>query len=86
MKVTSVRVRLLRSKGILAIASVTIDGKLIINDIRVYKKNSYLDVRLPNSGNAKRNGQYSIVPDEQLFNDIKSAIAEKIKVLESQPS
>ena len=66
MKVTSTRVRLLKGKGISAIASVTIDNELIINDIRVYKKHGRLDIRLPNSGNAKRYGQYSIIPDEKI--------------------
>lgn len=82
MKVTSTRVRLLKGKGISAIASVTIDNELIINDIRVYKKHGRLDIRLPNSDNAKRYGQYSIIPDEQLYKSIEKAIDEKIKALE----
>lgn len=35
MKVTKTRVRLLGGDGIYAIASVTIDGELTINDIKV---------------------------------------------------
>ena len=38
MKVTSVRVRRIYGKGLYAIASVTIDGELTINDIKVYRK------------------------------------------------
>ena len=52
MKVTSVRVRRIYGKGLYAIASVTIDGELTINDIKVYRKGADFTLRFPNSENA----------------------------------
>ena len=45
MKVTSVRVRRIYGKGLYAIASVTIDGELTINDIKVYRKGLYKEIK-----------------------------------------
>lgn len=78
MKVTKTRVRLLGGDGIYAIASVTIDGKLTINDIKVERKGKKLILKFPSTENAKRNNQHSIIPDESLFKDIKAKIIQKI--------
>ncbi len=78
MKVTKTRVRLLGGDGIYAIASVTIDGKLTINDIKVERKGKELILKFPSTENAKRNNQHSIIPDESLFKEIKAKIIQKI--------
>ena len=78
MKVTKTRVRLLSGDGIYAIASVTIDGKLTINDIKVERKGKEIILKFPITENAKRNNQRSIIPDESLFKEIKAKIIEKI--------
>lgn len=78
MKVTKTRVRLLGGDGIYAIASVTIDGKLTINDIKVERKDKEIILKFPITENAKRNNQRSIIPDESLFKEIKAKIIEKI--------
>ena len=78
MKVSKTRVRLLGGDGIYAIASVTIDGKLTINDIKVERKGKEIILKFPITENAKRNNQRSIIPDESLFKEIKAKIIEKI--------
>ena len=78
MKVTKTRVRILGGDGIYAIASVTIDGKLTINDIKVERKGKEIILKFPSTENAKRNNQHSIIPDESLFKEIKSKVIEKI--------
>lgn len=78
MKVTKTRVRLLGGDGIYAIASVTIDGELTINDIKVERKGKEIILKFPITENAKRNKQRSIIPDESLFKEIKAKIIEKI--------
>jgi len=78
MKVTKTRVRLLGGDGIYAIASVTIDGELTINDIKVERKGKEIILKFPITENAKRNNQRSIIPDESLFKEIKAKIIEKI--------
>lgn len=78
MKVTKTRVRLLSGDGIYAIASVTIDGKLTINDIKVERKDEEIILKFPSTENAKRNNQHSIIPDESLFKEIKAKVIEKI--------
>ena len=78
MKVTKTRVRLLGGDGIYAIASVTIDGELTINDIKVERKDKEIILKFPITENAKRNNQRSIIPDESLFKEIKAKIIEKI--------
>lgn len=78
MKVSKTRVRLLGGDGIYAIASVTIDGELTINDIKVERKGKEIILKFPITENAKRNNQRSIIPDESLFKEIKAKIIEKI--------
>ena len=78
MKVSKTRVRLLGGDGIYAIASVTIDGELTINDIKVERKDEEIILKFPITENAKRNNQRSIIPDESLFKEIKAKIIEKI--------
>lgn len=78
MTVTKTRVRLLGGDGIYAIASVTIDGELTINDIKVERKGKEIILKFPITENAKRNNQRSIIPDESLFKEIKAKIIEKI--------
>ena len=78
MKVTKTRVRLLGGDGIYAIASVTIDNELTINDIIVRRNGNDITVKLPNTENAKRNSQLTIITDQKLFKDIKAKIIQKI--------
>lgn len=78
MKVTKTRVRLLGGDGIYAIASVTIDSTLIINDIKVERHGNEIKIKLPKSANAERNNQRSVIADESLFKEIKSEIFKKI--------
>lgn len=79
MKVTSVRIRYIKSNRILCIASVTLNNQLIINDIKVLNENNEYVIRLPNSEYAHANQQYSLVPQADLFFEIKSAIINKIQ-------
>lgn len=79
MKVTSVRLRYIKSNHILCIASVTLNNQLIINDIKVLNENNEYVIRLPNTEFAQKNQQYSLVPQADLYNDIKSAIINKIQ-------
>ena len=78
MKVTSTRVRIIGGQGIYAVASVTIDNELIINDIIVRRNGNDITVKLPNTENAKRNSQLTIITDKKLFKDIKAKIIQKI--------
>jgi DNA-binding cell septation regulator SpoVG len=78
IEVTDVRVRLINSNHLLAIASVTLNNELIINDIKVNNENGNLRIKLPNSEFAKNNNQYSIIPQNDLFQKIKSAIIKEI--------
>lgn len=78
MEVTSTRVRIIDNPSLYAIASVTLSDELILNDIKVYRNGNELLVRLPNSEHAKNNNQFSIVPGDKLFKDIKAAIIKKI--------
>ena len=47
MKVTSTRVRIIGGDGIYAIASVTIDKQLTINDIKVERHGNEFTVKMP---------------------------------------
>ena len=78
MQVTSTRVRLLRGKGIYAIASVTIDYELTINDIKVFRQGADFNLRFPNTENAKQNNQFSIHADEHIYKEIKAAVLRQI--------
>lgn len=76
--VTDVRIRHIQSNNIIAIASVTLNNELIINDINVINDNGTIIVKLPNSEFAKNNHQYSIIPQRQLFKKIKYEIIKKL--------
>lgn len=78
MRVTKTRLRKIGGNGIYAIASVTIDETLTINDIRVERHGNDIKVKLPQAESAKRNNQYTIIPDDNLFKEIKSKIIDKI--------
>lgn len=78
MKITSTRVRIIGGQGIYAVASVTLDNELIINDIIVRRIGSNLTIKLPNTENAKRNSQLTIITDQKLFKEIKAKITQKI--------
>lgn len=79
MKVTSTRVRLLGGQGIYAIASVTIDNVLTINDIKVECHGNELTVILPKTETARLNKQHTIhISNNVLFLEIKTKILEKI--------
>lgn len=78
MKVTSTRVRILQNNRVFAIASVTLDEQLIINDIMVYDIEGNLVIKMPNSEHSKSNQQYSLVAQKELFGKIKTAIMRKI--------
>ncbi len=53
MKVTSTRVRIIGGDGIYAIASVTIDKQLTINDIKVERHGNEFTVKMPKTETAK---------------------------------
>lgn len=76
--VTEVRIRRISSNNLIAIASVTLNDELIINDIYVSNVDGAIVVKMPNSEFATKNRQYSIVPQQKLFHKIKSAIIEKL--------
>ena len=81
MKVTSTRVRNLGDDKLCAIASVTIDGELIINDIKVERHGKKLAVILPQSERARLNKQYSICPGKKLYEEIRTEILKKMEEL-----
>ena len=79
MKVTSTRVRILGGDGIYAIASVTIDKQLTINDIKVERHGNEFTVKMPKTETAKLNHQYTIhVNDDRLYKEIKAKILDRI--------
>ena len=79
MKVTSTRVRIIGGQGIYAIASVTINNQLTINDIKVERHGNELTVKMPKTETAKLNHQYTIyVRDDGLYKDIKKHIISRI--------
>lgn len=75
MDITSTRVRYISNSKYIAIASVTLDNELIINDIRVVADGKS-DIRLifPCSERALARRQYNILPDSELYIRIKKAI------------
>ena len=76
MTVTDVKIRL-KSAGVLkAVAMVTLDNGLIINDIAVLEAaGGKLIVQLPRTEKARDNGQESVVPlSGKLRNDITQAV------------
>lgn len=78
MKVTSTRVRIIGGDGIYAIASVTIDNELTINDIKVERHGDQISVLLPKTEIARRNHQYTIHADQKLYKEIKAEIFKEI--------
>ena len=79
MKVTSTRVRVIGGDGVYAIASITIDDVLIINDIKVERHGNEIIVKMPRTETAKHNNQYSVYfSDEQLYKEIKAKIIAKL--------
>lgn len=78
MNITATRVRLIRNSKYLAIASVTLDDELIINDIRVVKENSDIKLIFPCTERALMRNQYNIVPSAELYAKIKKSIYQKI--------
>lgn len=76
MKITSVRVRAITSNKYIAIASITLDDELIINDIRVSYVNGTYQLTFPNSARAQRYGQYSILPYEAFYVKAKEKIVD----------
>jgi len=79
MKITSTRVRIVGGEGIYAIASVTIDEVMTINDIRVERHGNDITVKMPQTETAKTNKQYTIfISDESLYKELKAKIIEKI--------
>ena len=85
MDITSTRIRFINNSKYIAIASVTLDNELIINDIRVVA-NGKSDIRLifPCSERALSRRQYNILPDSELYKRIKKAIFFKLKKEENQ--
>ena len=82
MQVTSTRVRVIGGDGIYAIASITIDNTLIINDIKVERHGNDIIIKMPKTESAKNNNQYTIFfSDEQLYKEIKAEIIKKIAVV-----
>lgn len=78
MNITATRVRLIRNSNIFAIASVTLDDELIINDIRVVKEISNIKLIFPCTERATLRKQYNIVPSAELYNKIKKSIFHQI--------
>ena len=74
MKITAVRCRIITSNKYIAVASITLDDELIINDIRVSYENGMYQLTFPNSARAQRYGQYSILPTEELYVKAKEKI------------
>lgn len=82
MKVTSTRVRIIGGQGIYAIASVTIDQQLTINDIKVERHGNDITIKMPKTESAKINHQYTIhVNDDRLYKEIKAKILDRIAVI-----
>ena len=76
MKVTNVKIRIKQSGNLKAVAMVTLDNVLIINDIAVLEAaGGKLVVQLPRTEKARDNGQESVVPlSGKLRNDITHAV------------
>lgn len=84
MIITDVKIRplkLLQRPYLIAVASITFDNELIINDIFVYQKrkeaNEY-NIVFPNTQSSKKHGEYSIVPTQNMRKKIEKSITEKI--------
>lgn len=78
MKITSIRVRKINSNNLLAIASVTLDDEIIINDIKVFFADGNVSIVYPNTERAEHLNQRNIIVNRDLHNKIKNAIILKI--------
>lgn len=78
INITSVRVRKVNSNNLLAIASITLNDDLIINDIKVILANGKIIIRFPNSEYAEKNNQSNIIVKGKLLKQIKNEVIEKI--------
>ena len=89
MKVTNVKIRLKQSGKLKAVAMVTLDNALIINDITLFENaKGKLIVQLPRTEKAKDNGQESVVPlSVELRHDITSEVKKSYaRALQAQRS
>ncbi len=78
MQITQVRIRVIRDKPRLkAVASITLDGELILNDIKIIQSEERLFVEFPKNPYVqdKSRNQYIIVPTSM---DVRSELEEKI--------
>lgn len=78
MKITSIRTRKINSNNLLAIASVTLDDEIIINDIKVFFSDGIISVVYPNTKRAELLNQKNIIVNNDLHKKIKSAIIKQI--------
>ncbi|MCH5297399.1 MAG: septation protein SpoVG family protein [Ruminococcus sp.] len=78
MEITSIRTRQINSNNLLAIASVTLDDEIIINDIKVFFSDGVISIVYPNTERAKQLKQKNIIVNNDLHNKIKLAIIEQI--------
>lgn len=78
MEITSIRTRKINSNNLIAIASVTLDDEIIINDIKVFFFDGVISIVYPNTERAEHLNQKNIIVNSDLHNKIKSAIIEQI--------
>ncbi len=79
MKVTSVKIRQIKSNRLIAIASIALDDEMIINDIKVIFDYGDYKLDFPNSEYAAANNQKNIVLTQQIYNHIKYSIIRELK-------
>ena len=79
MEVTSARIRILKNnKNYIAIASITLDEQLIINDIKVRAiKDKYI-LDFPRNKFAVNNGQSNIIVSNDLHRKIYRSIINRL--------
>jgi stage V sporulation protein G len=78
MEITKVRIRVIKGKPRLkAVASITLDGDLIINDIKVIQTEERLCVEFPQNPYAqdRNHTQHIVVPTSM---DVRSEFEDKI--------
>lgn len=79
MEVTSTRIRILKGQKYVAIASITLDEQLIINDIKVERNGKGYNIIFPRSSFASLNGQSNIVATKELQKKIQQSIVHKMQ-------
>lgn len=85
MTVTNVKIRLKETGNLKAVAMVTLDNALIINDIAVFETTGKkLVVQLPRTEKARDNGQESVVPlsgklRHDITNEVKKTYARALQ-------